>query len=215
MKDILIALGGIFGFFLFVVAVLVVTVIILIKIYVPKVKRFFTQQAEAFQQAVAESQEFARSTLLTVLAEWQADTLTHRATPQLLETVRGNDLTAVLAPWQQSLGRLVSCGEMVTQENFSAGGGAPGKAWSLMALATATYATEVQFERGTALVEIQVIKQGGDWFANTFKLATEHDSLNLGIPTTLEAMQQQALQISKLENTIDVPALAPENERES
>ncbi|WP_448573835.1 hypothetical protein [Trichothermofontia sp.] len=211
MKDILVALGGIVGFFLFIVAVLVVTIIILIKIYFPKVKRFFTQQAEAFQQAVTESQQFARSTVLAVLTDWQADALLRSATPQLLETVAGGDLDTVFAPWQRLLGGLISCGEMVTKESLSAGTGLPGESWSMTALATATYLLEVQCERGVALAELQVIKRGDHWSVNTFNLATDQEVLNLGIPTTLEAMRQQDAQVNQLESAIDVPAIEPEN----
>jgi len=75
MKEILIALGGIFGAFLFVVLVLVVTAIVLIKIYWPKVTRFLNEQAKVFTQTADEAPKFARESILSLLETWQADNL--------------------------------------------------------------------------------------------------------------------------------------------
>ncbi len=81
----------------------------------------------------------------------------------------------------------------------------------MTALATATYLLEGQCERGVALAELQVIKRGDHWSVNTFNLATDQEVLNLGIPTTLEAMRQQDAQVNQLESAIDVPTIEPEN----
>jgi hypothetical protein len=91
---------------------------------------------------------------------------------------------------------------MVVKENFSAGGGVPGETWNIAALATATYTAEAQFDRGTAVVEIQIIKRQGEWFTNTFNLVTDQTTLYLGTPTTLEALQNRELQAGKLEGAI-------------
>ncbi len=213
MKDILLVIGGIVAAFLFITGVLVVTVMVLIKIYVPKAKRFFGKQVETFQEAITQTHDFARASVITVLSDWQADELLNRATPQFLESLAGGDLAAMFLPWQQSFGGLVACGEMVFKENF-ASGQLPDQAWNFTAIATATYLTEVQFERGTATVEVQVIKCRDTWSINTFNLITTTALLHLGQPTTLEALQKQELHSKQLEKTINVSAIEPSSDRD-
>lgn len=213
MESILLALGGIFGVLLFVVLVLVVTVIVLVRIYGPKVKDFLYKQTEAFTQVTTEAQAFARSMVLSVVGTWQAEEFICKATPQLLETLPGKDLNEILAPWQQALGSLVTCGDTLVKENLSAGQG-PGDPWNLMAIATATYITEVEFERGKAIIEVQVIKHESLWWANTFNIITENTSVILGQPTTLEAIRERGSQAKKLEQIIDVPAIEPQQKDE-
>ena len=216
MQEILIALGSIFGAFLFIVLVLVVTAIVLIKIYWPKVTRFFNEQAKAFTQAQEEAPKFARDTILLALETWDADSFLQRATPQLLATIPGGDLAIVFDAWKASLGDLISCTELVVKEEFSAGQ-APfhngnqngGSMWNIAGIAIATYSSQLQGQNGEGEVEIQVLKRGDFWFVNTFNLQTPSTLLTLGQPTTLEALRERMMQEQKLEQTIEVPAIEP------
>ena len=212
MKEILIALGGIFGAFLFGVLVLVATAIVLIKIYWPKVTRFLNEQAKDFMQTAEEAPTFARDSILSLLETWQADNLRQRATPQLLEMVPGGDLEILLSTWQESLGFLISCTELVEKESFSMGqvpGAEHKNLWDFTGIATATYQAQIQWERGEGLVDIQVIKRGDYWFVSMLNLQTDQTTLNLGSSTTLDALRERIMQEQKLEETIEVKAIEP------
>lgn len=212
MEAILIALGGIVGVFLFVVLVVVAAGIILVRIYWPKVTRFFKHQVQAFNEASEQSIKFARDSILLVLETWSVEDFSQRATPQLLETVPGGDLAAVLGYWKSTLGNLVSCGELSVIESFS-GGQAPGAAgpnlWDFTSLATATYSAPFECPLGEGTVEIQVIKRENLWFVNTFILESDRGTLTLGESTTLEALRDRIQQEKQLNSTIDVRVIEP------
>lgn len=212
MEAILIALGGIFGVFLFVVLVLVAAGMILVRIYWRKVTRFFTNQAQAFNEASDQAAKFARDSILLVLETWQVEDFSQRSTPQLLETVPGGDLAALLLHWKKTLGTLVSCEQLGVVEGFS-GGQLPSaegqKVWDFTSLATATYSAVFQCQRGAGQVVIQVIKRESLWFVNRFHLESDQGDLTLGESTTLEALRERIQQEQQLNNTIDVRAIEP------
>jgi hypothetical protein len=161
---------------------------------------------EGIQQTSATAQEFTRTVLLAVIGAWQLEPLLAVATPHLAEVLTGITLTTVLQPWQESLGQMLSCGELEVK-GFSTSGGLPGAVWTFDDIGIGTFASVIQCERGAITAELQVIKQKEQWLVNMFSLAAPDQQLVLGEPTTLEAIRQRFLEAKQLEGTIDIPAI--------
>ncbi len=105
-----------------------------------------------------ETKSYLDNSLPAITAEWNADELWNRASPEFTKSISIADLDKIFSNFSKHLGKLekydgVVEGPMVGT-NYILGAGT---------IQTATYKAKAEFERGPAMFTVTLIKHDGEW----------------------------------------------------
>ena len=110
----------------------------------------------------AESKAYVDSAVPAITANWNQEELLKRATPELRNSIRPGQLTALFEAFSR-LGTLVTYEGATGQANmtyFTGTGGA----------VTATYVAKAKYQNGEATIRIVLLKQDGQWFIHNLHI---------------------------------------------
>ena len=110
----------------------------------------------------AESKTYVDSAVPAITANWNQEELLKRATPELRNSIRPGQLTALFEAFSR-LGTLVTYEGATGQANmtyFTGTGGA----------VTATYVAKAKYQNGEATIRIVLLKQDGQWFIHNLHI---------------------------------------------
>jgi hypothetical protein len=99
---------------------------------------------------------FSAKILTEIASDWNPETVLKYASPEFKDQVPDEKLKSFLASYKQSYGKFKSVGEF-TASNFHANASNGDSSYQVTTNATAT------FEKGTARVELIVIKRKDEW----------------------------------------------------
>jgi hypothetical protein len=108
----------------------------------------------------AESKAFVDSAVSAIATNWSEEQLLDRATPELRETIRPDELSALFAVLSR-LGRLV-------RYEGATGGATMSYMASSGSTVSAFYVAKARFENGTAIFRILLVRRAGRWMINGF-----------------------------------------------
>jgi hypothetical protein len=102
-----------------------------------------------------ESRTYAEAAIPAIVTTWSVDAFFDRASTELTRQVTANDADRLFRSFSQ-LGRLKHCDPARGQSMTSAIIGQPRKT-------TAHYEASASFEKGDAVIKLDLIKHGNDW----------------------------------------------------
>lgn len=121
-----------------------------------------------------ESKEYARTSILMIAEGWKKQELTNRATPELaaiLNTDKLNDLFEHMS----GLGKIISCENPAGESML----------WFHSENGTfqdsASYKVKANFENGSAIFSLTLLRPNGTWMINYFSVKTSYINKNTNI----------------------------------
>jgi hypothetical protein len=103
-----------------------------------------------------ESKAYADAAIVAIASQWDEKDLTDRASPQLMATVKDPaELDRVVGMWRM-LGPL-------KKYDGSKGDAHIGYFWPRGETITAVYVARAEFDQGSAMIKLSIIKTGGVW----------------------------------------------------
>jgi hypothetical protein len=103
-----------------------------------------------------ESKAYADAAIVAIASQWNEKDLTDRASPQLMATVKNPaDLDRVVGMWRM-LGPL-------KKYDGSKGDAHIGYFWPRGKTITAVYVARVEFDHGSAMIKLSLVKTDGVW----------------------------------------------------
>lgn len=161
-----------------------------------------------FQEISQEAEDFINTALPAIVANWDAEELRKRATLKLLESAEPKNLDIFfescsnlghLQVYSRAKGQWSSSGQYLS--NIFAEKAEPQKIADKFVVGN--YAAEAEFEKGTAQIKAQIIRQDNQWFVNSLTVSMEGLTTTLGVRTSLEALIEAEMQKRKLEALLD------------
>ncbi|MGH8504701.1 MAG: hypothetical protein ACRETM_01905 [Stenotrophobium sp.] len=113
----------------------------------------------------ADSRAYVDRAVPAITASWDKDALLARITPELRQSLKSGQVTALFAQFSR-LGPLVKYEGAKGQANMACRIGSGGTV-------SAAYVAKADYQNGAAAIRVLLVKHGGDWFIQGFHVDPE------------------------------------------